>query len=106
MRLFISFGRSCSLFVIGVSVYFVAGTHCIIGISDGNQAIHTSSPRSNKYRQVSARLGLSNDVIASLPCLPNKRRTKNALFFICTTPTVIYTLPLPYTLPTPFVDSP
>src|SRR2546423_9441126 len=63
-----------------IAVLSVRSSLYIIGISGLDQAIDTSSSRSNEYRKISACFSLSNDDIATLPRLPNKRYTKNNLF--------------------------
>jgi hypothetical protein len=85
MRLLGTFGCSCSFLVIDVPFprSQVRSALRVISISSCDQPVHTLFPRSNKYRQISACLGLSNDMIASQPCLPNKRRTKDNFFNLC-----------------------
>src|SRR5215469_8715727 len=83
----------------------VRSAFCIIGISSCNQAIHTLFSWSDEYRQVSACFSLSNDVIASLPCFPNKRLTKDNFFNLCNTHLVARDMLFSSGLDNKFVDS-
>jgi hypothetical protein len=83
----------------------VSSALCIICISGCYQSVHTVSPGSNKYGQVSTCLGLSNDVIAPLPCFPNERHTKDNLFNLFNAHLVAGNMLLSSRLYNKFVDS-
>src|SRR5579871_552048 len=83
----------------------VSSALCIICISGCYQSVYTISPGSNKYGQVSASIRLSNDVIASLLCFPNERRTKDNLFNLFNVYMVTGNMIHPFGFNNKFVDS-